>query len=91
MNPAYDSGHIREWTPRSRQELEGGGERVSAVFIYKRDGEYRITKSGANHVSAPTLEMALILAIQNAGIQGVELAPTLQAAEVLESLLGANE
>ena len=61
-----------------------------SVFISKRNGEYRVTISNSGTVSDPTLELALIKAIQQAGIEGVELAPTLEAAEVIGSLLGAN-
>jgi hypothetical protein len=60
----------------------------------KDDEEYNLyrVRIGGGEISATgrTLELALIKAIQQAGIEGVELAPTLEAAEVLESLLGAN-
>jgi hypothetical protein len=55
------------------------------------DGWFYVGRNCGKPVGAGTLELALIKAIQQAGIEGVELAPTLQAAEVLESLLGANE
>ena len=65
---------------------------MSVILIHKKDtNDYRITRNDYDPViSAATLELALIKAIQQAGIEGVELAPTLEAAEVLESLLGAN-
>jgi len=62
---------------------------ISWLVIRSEEDQFNITTSDGI-VFGPTLEMALILAIQNAGIEGVELAPTLEAAEVLESLLGAN-
>jgi hypothetical protein len=55
------------------------------------DSTYEVWTPSRQLSHASTLELALIKAIQQAGIEGVELAPTLQAAEVLESLLGANK
>jgi hypothetical protein len=60
------------------------------LVISKSDGGFRV-ENDFWVAKDSTLELALIKAIQQAGIKGVELAPTLQAAEVLESLLGANE
>jgi hypothetical protein len=65
---------------------------VSSILIHKTGKGYRVIKNDYDPVVyAATLELALNKAIQQAGIEGVELAPTLQAAEVLESLLGASE
>jgi hypothetical protein len=60
-----------------------------SVEIQKDGGFYYIWVKGVESCET-TLEHALISAIQASGITGVELAPTLQAAEVLESLLGSN-
>jgi hypothetical protein len=63
-----------------------------AIIKYPTErAPYQVELDNGDSVYAGTLEHALIKAIQQAGIEGVELAPTLQAAEVLESLLGANE
>jgi hypothetical protein len=64
---------------------------VSRVVISLEYDVYEVWLGRTHLSTGPTLEMALIKAIQQAGIKGVELAPTLQAAEVLESLLDANE
>jgi hypothetical protein len=62
----------------------------SWISIYKFDDEYVVQTKGDFEGVAGTLELALIDVIQQAGIEGVELAPTLEAAEVLESLLGTD-
>jgi hypothetical protein len=62
---------------------------VSELIIKRGRDNYAVA-SGDRISIATTLELAIIGAIQQAGIEGVELAPTLEAAEVLESLLGAN-
>lgn len=60
------------------------------IVISESEGTYRIAvRKGL--VDAPSLELAIIKAVQRMGIEGVELAPTLEAAEVLESLLGVKE
>jgi hypothetical protein len=64
---------------------------ASYLEVRKSGDVYSVTNNYGHYVTGKTLELALIKAIQQAGIEGVELAPTLQAAEVLESLLGANE
>ena len=60
---------------------------MKRVFINSSDdGWFYIGIGDSKPVGAGTLQNALIKAIQQAGIEGVELAPTLQ-----ESLLGTNE
>jgi hypothetical protein len=64
----------------------------TSYLTISRWGENWFVYGNHGHIDVNdhSLEHALIKAIQQAGIEGVELAPTLQAAEVLESLLGAK-